>query len=76
MPCWYFERKEIKYSPSNRDGIDPATENRYRREGARFILDAGTKLGLYPFFTHLIHLPFLIVLFICIVESMFYCYLR
>uniref|UniRef100_A0A0B7B060 Cyclin-like domain-containing protein n=3 Tax=Arion vulgaris TaxID=1028688 RepID=A0A0B7B060_9EUPU len=46
MPCWYFERKEIKNSPSFRDGIDTATENRYRREGARFIIDAGTKMGL------------------------------
>ncbi|RUS75748.1 hypothetical protein EGW08_016499 [Elysia chlorotica] len=46
MPCWYFERKEIKHSPSFQDGIDSATENRYRREGARFIIDAGTKMGL------------------------------
>lgn len=48
MPCWYFERKEIRNSPSYLDGIEQATENRYRREGARLILDAGTKLGLYP----------------------------
>lgn len=48
MPCWYFEKKEIKNSPSYRDGIDSGTEARYRREGARFIVDAGTKLGLYP----------------------------
>lgn len=46
MPCWYFEKKEIKNSPSYRDGIDSLTECRYRREGARFIVDAGTKLGL------------------------------
>lgn len=46
MPCWYYEKKEIKSSPSYRDGIDTSTENRYRREGARFIVDAGTKLGL------------------------------
>lgn len=46
MPCWYFEKKEIRNSPSYQDGIDQATENRYRREGARLILDAGTKLGL------------------------------
>lgn len=46
MPCWYFEKKEIKNSPSYRDGIDSAVEARYRREGARFINDAGTKLGL------------------------------
>ncbi|KAL4238977.1 hypothetical protein ACF0H5_003681 [Mactra antiquata] len=46
MPCWYFEKKEIKNSPTYRDGIDSTTEFRYRREGARFIVDAGTKLGL------------------------------
>ncbi|KAK7468212.1 hypothetical protein BaRGS_00036573 [Batillaria attramentaria] len=46
MPCWYFDRKEIRNSPSYQDGIDQPTENRYRREGARLILDAGTKLGL------------------------------
>ncbi|ESO94274.1 hypothetical protein LOTGIDRAFT_215790 [Lottia gigantea] len=46
MPCWYFEKKDIKNSPSFRDGVDTLTEARYRREGARFIIDAGTKLGL------------------------------
>ncbi|KAK6183293.1 hypothetical protein SNE40_010799 [Patella caerulea] len=46
MPCWYFEKKDIKNSPSIRDGLDIATEGRYRKEGARFIIDAGTKLGL------------------------------
>ena len=49
MPCWYFDKKEIRNTPSHRDGIDPSTEARYRREGARFIIDAGTKMGLYPF---------------------------
>ena len=48
MPCWYFDKKEIRNTPSFKDGIDPATEARYRREGARFIIDAGTKMGLYP----------------------------
>jgi hypothetical protein len=52
MPCWYYEKKEIKNSPTYRDGIDSPTEARYRREGARFIVDAGTKLGLYPFIIH------------------------
>ena len=46
MPCWYFDKKEIRNTPSHRDGIDPSTEARYRREGARFIIDAGTKMGL------------------------------
>lgn len=49
MPCWYFDKKEIRNTPSHRDAIDPSTEARYRREGARFIIDAGTKMGLYPF---------------------------
>lgn len=48
MPCWYFEKKEIRNTPSIQDGLDHATEARYRREGARFIIDAGTKMGLYP----------------------------
>ena len=48
MPCWYYDRKELKYTPSSKDGIDTGTEMRYRREGARFILDTGIKLGLYP----------------------------
>ncbi|XP_052767787.1 cyclin-K-like isoform X1 [Mya arenaria] len=46
MPCWYYEKKEIKNSPSYKDGIDSSTENRYRREGSRFIVEAGTKLKL------------------------------
>ncbi|XP_048733788.2 cyclin-K-like isoform X1 [Ostrea edulis] len=46
MPCWYFEKKEIRNTPSIQDGLDHATEARYRREGARFIIDAGTKMGL------------------------------
>lgn len=48
MPCWYFEKKELRNTPSSQDGIDAGTEARYRREGARFIIDAGTKMGLYP----------------------------
>ncbi|XP_021347262.1 cyclin-K-like [Mizuhopecten yessoensis] len=46
MPCWYFEKKELRNTPSFQDGIDAGTEARYRREGARFIIDAGTKMGL------------------------------
>ncbi|XP_064602873.1 cyclin-K-like [Liolophura sinensis] len=46
MPCWYYEKKELRNTPSFLDNIDPNTEARYRREGARFIFDAGTKLGL------------------------------
>lgn len=63
MPCWYFERKEIRDSPSLKQGIDQENENRYRREGARLILDAGTKLGLYPLkLEHLYSLQFAVTI--------------
>lgn len=48
-PCWYWDKKDLAHTPSQSDGLDPATEARYRREGARFIFDVGTRLGLYPF---------------------------
>ncbi len=47
-PCWYWDKKDLAHTPSQSDGLDPATEARYRREGARFIFDVGTRLGLYP----------------------------
>nr|CAG4642645.1 EOG090X09KD [Evadne anonyx] len=46
MPCWYYEKKDLKNTPSLHDGIDFETESRYRKEGARFIIDTGTKMGL------------------------------
>jgi len=46
MPCWYYEKKDLKNTPSLQDGIDFETESRYRKEGARFIIDTGTKMGL------------------------------
>nr|CAG4641858.1 EOG090X09KD [Eurycercus lamellatus] len=47
MPCWYYEKKDLKReTPSIQDGIDFETESRYRKEGARFIIDTGTKMGL------------------------------
>ena len=49
MPCWFYEKKDLRNTASYQDGISPEVEARYRREGARFILDAGTKMGLYPF---------------------------
>ncbi|CAF0826689.1 unnamed protein product [Didymodactylos carnosus] len=48
MYPWYFDKKELKNTPSTRDGIDAETERRYRHEGARFILDLGFKLSLRP----------------------------
>lgn len=47
-PCWYWDKKDLAHTPSQLEGLDPATEARYRREGARFIFDVGTRLGLYP----------------------------
>lgn len=46
MPCWYFSKEELRNSPSYRDGIDAEKEARYRRDGARFIMDLGIKMGL------------------------------
>ncbi|XP_065119806.1 cyclin-K isoform X3 [Paramisgurnus dabryanus] len=46
-PCWYWDKKDLARTPSQSDGLDPATEARYRREGARFIFDVGTRLGLH-----------------------------
>lgn len=46
MPCWYYEKKELRNTPSIQDAIDYETECRYRKEGARFIIDTGTKMDL------------------------------
>lgn len=46
MSSWYFDSRELKNTPSFRDGIDYETETRYRREGARFIIDVGADLNL------------------------------
>ncbi|XP_017048399.1 cyclin-K [Drosophila ficusphila] len=46
MPCWYYDKKELRETPSILDGISFETERRYRKEGARFIMECGTKMGL------------------------------
>ncbi|KAF0023152.1 hypothetical protein F2P81_023782 [Scophthalmus maximus] len=46
-PCWYWDKKDLAHTPSQSEGLDPGTEARYRREGARFIFDVGTRLGLH-----------------------------
>ncbi|XP_034052633.1 cyclin-K-like [Gymnodraco acuticeps] len=46
-PCWYWDKKDLAHTPSQSDGLDPATDARYRREGARYIFDVGTRLGLH-----------------------------
>jgi len=49
MPCWFYDRKELVNTPSARDGISAEVEAWYRQEGAKHIMDAGNKLGLYLF---------------------------
>ncbi|KAH8415239.1 hypothetical protein KR215_010767 [Drosophila sulfurigaster] len=46
MPCWYYDKKELRETPSILDGVTYDTERRYRKEGARFIMECGTKMGL------------------------------
>nr|CAI5854552.1 unnamed protein product [Callosobruchus analis] len=46
MPGWYFDKKELKNTPSAQDGIDYKTEMRYRKEGARLIINTGSKMDL------------------------------
>ncbi|VDN96053.1 unnamed protein product [Rodentolepis nana] len=46
MPCWYYEKEDFLRTPSICDGVDPQTEKRYRRDGARFILELSTRLHL------------------------------
>nr|XP_006819288.1 PREDICTED: extensin-like isoform X4 [Saccoglossus kowalevskii] len=46
MPIWYYEKSELHKTPTIQDGLDFSVEARYRKEGARFIIDAGTSLGL------------------------------
>ncbi|XP_057339380.1 cyclin-K-like [Microplitis mediator] len=47
MPCWYYNKNELKQTPSIiNDSIDYDTECRYRQEGVRFIVNLGTSLNL------------------------------
>lgn len=46
MLCWYYEKNDLKNTPSLRDGLDFETEQRYRKEGVRFIMECGTKMSL------------------------------
>jgi len=48
MPCWYFNQSELKKTPSFVNGVDANMEAKYRREGAKLVVDAGNILGLYP----------------------------
>jgi len=48
MPCWYFDKSELEKTPSFCKGVDATKEEKYRREGAKLIVDSGKALGLYP----------------------------
>ena len=45
--CWYYSQEDIDHrTPSRNDEVPLSVETRYRRDGARFIVNAGNKLGL------------------------------
>lgn len=46
MRCWYYDKKDLRITVSIRDNLDYETERRYRKEGARFIMQCGTTMGL------------------------------
>ncbi|KAA0203389.1 hypothetical protein HAZT_HAZT007419 [Hyalella azteca] len=46
MPCWYYDKRELRHTPSIKAGLTLELETQYRREGARFILLVGNKMGL------------------------------
>jgi hypothetical protein len=46
MLCWYYEKDDLKNTPSLRDGLNYDTEQRYRKEGVRLIYQCGTEMSL------------------------------
>ena len=46
MPNWYYDKNELRRTQSILEGISYEKEQRYRREGARFIIKVGTKMNL------------------------------
>jgi len=47
MPCWYWDKKDLDESPSRQTGVSAENEQRYRKEGARFIHKLGCELKLH-----------------------------
>lgn len=43
---WYYDKSELKKTPSKNDNISYELERLYRNEGARFILNAGSQMRL------------------------------
>ena len=39
MPHWYWEKKDLRNTPSQLQGLEQDQETRYRREGSRFIIE-------------------------------------
>lgn len=46
MPCWYYDKQELRDTPSIRAGMDHEMEHQYRKEGTRFIMECGTEMTL------------------------------
>ncbi len=46
MSNWFYEKSELRRTPSFADGISFETEQRYRREGSRFIIRVGSAMKL------------------------------
>ncbi|CAG0891475.1 unnamed protein product, partial [Cyprideis torosa] len=46
MPTWYFDKKQLKVTPSFSEGIKSEAEKKYRSDGSRLILNLGVKMGL------------------------------
>lgn len=48
MPQWYWDKKELRHTPTQMGGgfLDYDDEQRYRREGVRFIIEVGKALNL------------------------------
>ena len=56
---WIFSAEVLEQlTPSREKGISPELERRYRREGARFVMNASNTLKLYPLKPN----PFLLVI--------------
>lgn len=46
MPNWYWEKKELRATPSLQKGLDFKMETIYRKEGVRFIMELGRQMNL------------------------------
>lgn len=53
---WLFTEEQLSDSPSRKDGIGRADEDRLRREGIKLIVEIGTGLKLLAFVLYLMTL--------------------